>query len=119
MTVKKPAFIYSVIVETLKAAREATLDHEDVPHIKGLDLYTATVVVDMCNYATADDSDLKNFRGTCEWILETILRLRRDSIPMISPTCRHRLVKEGLMIESDDLESRPKELLGAAFTKNN
>jgi len=53
----------------------------------------------------------------CEETLKVILRLRRDSIPMIGPTCHNDLVKEGLMIESDDLESHPKELLGQAFTK--
>jgi len=117
MTVKKPAFIYSVIVKALKESRlRRDMANVEEPTI---DKYTASVITDMCSAAVADDSDIKNFRGTCEWILETILRLRRESMPMISPTCRHRLVKDGLMIESDDLESRPKELLGAAFTKNN
>ena len=115
MTVKKPAFIYSVIVKALKESRlrgeRANIEEPTV------DKYTVAVITDMCSDAVADDSDIKNFRGTCEWILETILRLRRESVPMISPTCHHRLVKEDLMVVGDDLESHPKELLGQAFTK--
>jgi len=115
MTVKKPAFIYSVIVKALKESRlRRDMANVEEPTI---DKYTAAVITDMCSEAVADDSDIKNFRGTCEWILETILRLRRESVPMISPTCHHRLVKEDLMVVGDDLESHPKELLGQAFTK--
>jgi len=68
-----------------------------------IDKYTAAVITDMCSEAVADNSDIKNFRGTCEWILETILRLRKDTYPDIHPLCRHRLVKEDLMLKSDDL----------------
>jgi hypothetical protein len=101
MTVKKPAFIYSVIVKALKESRL----RRDMANVEepAIDKYTTAVITDMCSEAVADDSDIKNFRGTCEWILETILRLRRESMPMISPTCRHRLVKEGLMVEGEDL----------------
>lgn len=101
MTVKKPAFIYSVIVKALKESRL----RRDMANVEepAIDKYTAAVITDMCSEAVADDSDIKNFRGSCEWILETILRLRRESMPMISPTCRHRLVKEGLMVKDEDL----------------
>lgn len=99
MTVKKPAFIYSVIVETLKAARTG-----EVPSIEAqVDKYTSAVIIDMCNSATADASDIRNFRGVCENILETILRLRRDTLPQIHPLCRDRLAKEDLMVKSDSL----------------
>ena len=99
MTVKKPAFIYSVIVETLKAARTG-----EIPQVETqVDTYTATVIIDMCNSATADASDIRDFRGVCENILETVLRLRRDTRPDIHPVCRHRLVREDLMVKSDDL----------------
>jgi hypothetical protein len=99
MTVKKPAFIYSVIVETLKAARTGEL-----PQIEGqVDKYTSAVIIDMCNSATADASDIHDFRGVCENILKTVLRLRRDTRPDIHPLCRANLMKEDLMVKSDDL----------------
>ena len=99
MTVKKPAFIYSVIVETLKAARTG-----ETPSIEAqVDKYTAAVIIDMCNSATADASDIRNFRGVCENILATVLRLRKDTLPQIHPLCRDRLAKEDLMVKSDDL----------------
>ena len=99
MTVKKPAFIYSVIVETLKAARTG-----EIPQVETqVDTYTATVIIDMCNSATADASDIHDFRGVCENILKTVLRLRRDTRPDIHPLCRANLMKEDLMVKSDDL----------------
>ena len=99
MTVKKPAFIYSVIVETLKAARTGEL-----PQIaEQVDKYTSAVIIDMCNSATADASDIHDFRGVCENILETVLRLRRDTRPEIHPLTRQRLTKAELMVKSDDL----------------
>tara|TARA_A200000159_G_scaffold53455_1_gene49463 strand:+ start:3819 stop:4157 length:339 start_codon:yes stop_codon:yes gene_type:complete len=100
MTVKKPAFIYSVIVETLKACRTPQSEYSLEDKV---DTYTAAVIIDMCKDAVADNSDIKHFRGTCEWILETILRLRKDTYSDIHPMCRHRLVKEELMVKSDSL----------------
>jgi hypothetical protein len=117
MTVKKPAFIYSVIVKALKDCRLRE-DHAKVDD-PSIDNYTEAVIIDMCRAAVDNNRDLRDFRAVCEETLKVILRLRRDSIPMIGPTCQNNLVKEGLMIESDDLEFRPKEMLGAAFTKNN
>ena len=106
MTVKKPAFIYSVIVETLKAARTGEL-----PKIEEqVDAYTSAVIIDMCNSATADASDIHDFRGVCENILETVLRLRRDTRPDIHPLCRRRLAKEELMLSQDDLMLRSKKV---------
>lgn len=101
MTVKKPAFIYSVIVKALKESRL----RRDMANVEepAIDKYTAAVITDMCSEAVADNSDIKNFRGTCEWILETILRLRKDTHPDIHPLCRHRFVKEDLMLEGEDL----------------
>ena len=103
MTVKKPAFIYSLIVETLKACRmadgkEVFVDDEDM-----VDTYTAAVIITMCKDAVEARRDIRNFRRVCEDILETVLRLRRDTKPDIHPVCRHRLVKEDLMVKSDDL----------------
>ena len=99
MTVKKPAFIYSVIVETLKAARTG-----EIPKVEEqVDAYTAAVIIDMCGSATADASDIHDFRGVCENILATVLRLRRDTLPQIHPLCRANLMKEDLMVASDDL----------------
>jgi len=117
MTVKKPAFIYSVIVKALKDCRLRE-DHAKLED-PSIDNYTEAVIIDMCRAAVDNNRDIRDFRAVCEETLKVILRLRRDSIPMIGPTCHNNLVKEGLMIESDDLESRPKEMLGAAFTKNN
>ena len=99
MTVKKPAFIYSVIVETLKCARTGELPKVE----EQVDAYTAAVIIDMCGSATADASDIHDFRGVCENILATVLRLRRATRPDIHPLCRANLMKEDLMVKSDDL----------------
>ena len=102
MTVKKPAFIYSLIVETLKACRTkergAGCSLEDK-----VDTYTAAIIITMCKDAVEERRDIRDFRRVCEEILATVLRLRRDSKPDIHPVCRHRLIKEDLMVKSDDL----------------
>tara|TARA_R100001163_G_scaffold9031_2_gene8746 strand:+ start:89 stop:406 length:318 start_codon:yes stop_codon:yes gene_type:complete len=102
MTVKKPAFIYSVIVETLKACR--TKETGAGASLKRkVDTYTAAVIITMCKDAVEERRDIRDFRRVCEEILATVLRLRRDSKPDIHPVCRHRLVKDDLMVASDDL----------------
>ena len=102
MTVKKPAFIYSLIVETLKACR--TKERGTGCSLEGkVDTYTAAVIITMCKDAVEERRDIRDFRRVCEEILETVLRLRKDSRPHIHPVCRHRLVKEDLMVKSDDL----------------
>ena len=103
MTVKKPAFVCSVIVETLKACRmadgkEVFVDDEDM-----VDTYTAAVIITMCKDAVEERRDIREFRRVCEEILETVLRLRRETNSDIHPVCRHRLVREDLMVKSDDL----------------
>ena len=102
MTVKKPAFIYSLIVETLKACRTkergAGCSLEDK-----VDTYTAAVIITMCKDAVEERRDIREFRRVCEEILETVLRLRRDTLPQIHPLCRANLMKEDLMVKSDDL----------------
>ena len=107
MTVKKPAFIYSLIVETLKACRTkergAGCSLEDK-----VDTYTAAVLITMCKDAVEERRDIRDFRRVCEEILETVLRLRRETNSDIHPVCRHRLVKEDLMVKSDDLSVEPK-----------
>jgi hypothetical protein len=102
MTVKKPAFIYSLIVETLKACR--TKERGTGCSLEGkVDTYTAAVIITMCKDAVEERRDIRDFRRVCEEILATVLRLRRDSKPDIHPVCRHRLIKEDLMVKSDDL----------------
>ena len=102
MTVKKPAFIYSLIVETLKACR--TKERGTGCSLEGkVDTYTAAVIITMCKDAVEERRDIRDFRRVCEEILATVLRLRRDSRPDIHPVCCHRLVKEDLMVKSDDL----------------
>jgi len=102
MTVKKPAFIYSLIVETLKACR--TKERGTGCSLEGkVDTYTAAVIITMCKEAVEERRDIRVFRRVCEEILATVLRLRRDSKPDIHPVCRHRLIKEDLMVKSDDL----------------
>ena len=65
MTVKKPAFIYSVIVETLKACRTkergAGCSLEDK-----VDTYTAAVIITMCKDAVEERRDIRDFRKVCE-----------------------------------------------------
>ncbi len=102
MTVKKPAFIYALIVETLKACR--TKERGAGCSLEGkVDTYTAAVIITMCKDAVEERRDIRDFRRVCEEILATVLRLRRDSKPDIHPVCRHRLIKEDLMVKSDDL----------------
>ena len=101
MTVKKPAFIYSVIVKALKDCRLRE-DHAQVEE-PSIDNYTGAVIIDMCRAAVNHNRDLRDFRTVCEETLKVILRLRRDSIPMIGPTCHNDLVKEGRMVEGEDL----------------
>ena len=102
MTVKKPAFIYSLIVETLKACR--TNERGSGCSLEGkVDTYTAAVIITMCKEAVEERRDIRDFRRVCEEILAAILRLRRDTKPDIHPVCRHRLIKEDLMVKSDDL----------------
>jgi len=107
MTVKKPAFIYSLIVETLKACR--TNERGSGCSLEGkVDTYTAAVIITMCKEAVEERRDIRDFRRVCEEILAAILRLRRDTKPDIHPVCRHRLIKEDLMVKSDDLTVEPK-----------
>jgi len=107
MTVKKPAFIYSLIVETLKSCR--TNERGSGCSLEGkVDTYTAAVIITMCKEAVEERRDIRDFRRVCEEILAAILRLRRDTKPDIHPVCRHRLIKEDLMVKSDDLTVEPK-----------
>ena len=102
MTVKKPAFIYSLIVETLKACR--TKERGTGCSLEGkVDTYTAAVIITMCKEAVEEGRDIRDFRKVCEETLAAILRLRRDTRPDIHPLCRHRLTKEELMLVTDDL----------------
>ena len=107
MTVKKPAFIYSLIVETLKACRTkergAGCSLEDK-----VDTYTAAVIITMCKEAVEERRDIRDFRSVCEEILGTVLILRRETRPEIHPLCRRRLAKEELMLTTDDLSVEPK-----------
>ena len=102
MTVKKPAFIYSVIVETLKACRTKERGAGGSLEDK-VDTYTAAVIITMCHEAVEERRDIREFRKVCEEILATVLRLRRDTRPDIHPLCRANLMKEDLMVGSDDL----------------
>ena len=107
MTVKKPAFIYALIVETLKACR--TNERGSGCSLEGkVDTYTAAVIITMCKDAVEERRDIREFRKVCEEILATVLRLRRDTRPDIHPLCRHRLTKEELMLVTDDLTVEPK-----------
>ena len=107
MTVKKPAFIYSLIVETLKACR--TKERGTGCSLEGkVDTYTAAVIITMCKDAVEERRDIRDFRRVCEEILETVLRLRRDTRPEIDPTCKIFLVKKDLMVEGDDVTVEPK-----------
>ena len=102
MTVKKPAFIYSVIVETLKACRTKERGAGCSLEEK-VDTYTAAVIITMCRDAVEERRDIREFRKVCEEILTAVLRLRRDTRPDIHPLCRANLMKEDLMVKSDDL----------------
>ena len=107
MTVKKPAFIYSLIVETLKACRTKERGTGCSLEDK-VDTYTAAVIITMCMDAVEERRDIRDFRKVCEEILEAVLRLRRDTRPEIDPTCKIFLVKKDLMVEGDDVTVEPK-----------
>ena len=99
----KPAVIYSIVVEMLKAKRTGGA----VPaRIIKLPDHARSVLSDLCQGAIADRRDIRGFRDTAESIFAVLLNcmqeVRMAESTGITTATKVRLVKANLMVKSDD-----------------
>ena len=99
----KPAVIYSIVVEMLKAKR--TGGH--IPAgITKLPDHARAVLSDLCEEAVADRRDIRGFRDTAESIFAVLLNCMRETLLAesigISPATKTKLVKADLMLRTED-----------------
>ena len=99
----KPAVIYSIVVEMLKAKRTGAA----VPaRIIKLPDHARSVLSDLCEEAIADRRDIRHFRDTAESIFAVLLNcmqeVRMAESTGITTATKVRLVKAGLMLKSDE-----------------
>jgi hypothetical protein len=113
----KPAVIYSIVVEMLKAKRTGGA----VPAmIIKLPDHARSVLSDLCAEAVADRRDIRGFRDTAESIFAVLLNCMREitlaeSIG-ISTATKVKLVKADLMLKSDDSWVSVQEVAESAPT---
>ena len=98
----KPAVIYSIVVETLKAKRTGG----EVPARIKLPDHARSVLSDLCEEAIADRRDIRHFRDTAESIFATLLHcmqeVRMSESMGIGTATKVKLVKANLMLKSDE-----------------
>ena len=99
----KPAVIYSIVVEMLKAKRTGGA----VPsRIIKLPDHARSVLSDLCEEAIADRRDIRHFRDTAESIFATLLHcmqeVRMSESMGIGTATKVKLVKANLMLKSDE-----------------
>ena len=99
----KPAVIYSIVVEMLKAKRTGGA----VPAmIIKLPAHARSVLSDLCAEAVADRRDIRGFRDTAESIFAVLLNcmqeVRMAESTGITTATKVRLVKADLMVKSDE-----------------
>ena len=99
----KPAVIYSIVVEMLKAKRTGGA----VPAgIVKLPDHARAVLSDLCTEAVADRRDIRHFRDTAESIFAVLLNcmqeVRMAESTGITTATKVRLVKADLMLKSDE-----------------
>ncbi len=99
----KPAVIYSIVVEMLKAKRTGGA----VPAmIIKLPDHARSVLSDLCSEAVADRRDIRGFRDTAESIFAVLLNcmqeVRMAESTGITTATKVRLVKADLMVKSDE-----------------
>ena len=112
----KPAVIYSLVVEMLKAKR--TGGHIPAGMTKLPD-HARSVLSDLCEEAVADRRDIRGFRDTAESIFAVLLNCMRETLLAesigISPATKVKLVKADLMIKSDDSWVSVQEVAESAY----
>ena len=99
----KPAVIYSIVVEMLKAKRTGSA----VPaRVTKLSDHAICVLSDLCDEAIADNRDIRHFRDTAESIFATLLHcmqeVRMSESMGIGTATKVKLVKANLMLKSDE-----------------
>jgi len=99
----KPAIIYSLVVEMLKAKRSGS--HIPAGMTKLPD-HARSVLSDLCEEAVADRRDIRGFRDTAESIFAVLLNCMRETLLAesigISPATKSKLVKADLMLRTED-----------------
>ncbi len=113
----KPAIIYSLVVEMLKAKRSGS--HIPAGMAKLPD-HARSVLSDLCEEAVADRRDIRGFRDTAEGIFAVLLNCMRETLLAesigISPAAKVKLVKADLMLRTDDSWVSVQEVAESAFT---
>ena len=123
MTTKKPAVIYSAIVEILQEMRCASFSASGVCHDaeEALDPYTFDIITKECSDAIKERRDIEDFRGVCEEVLEKVLRLRQvmsSSVTRgIHPRFKLKMVKAGLMERSDSCHPEVQDFMALREAK--
>ena len=108
----KPAVIYSIVVEMLKAKRTGGMS---AGRSVMLPDHARSVLSDLCAEAVADRRDIRNFRDTAESIFAVLLNcmqeVRMAESTGITTATKVRLVKANLMVKSDECwVSRSKDI---------
>jgi hypothetical protein len=113
----KPAIIYSIVVEMLKAKRTGGAIPAGITKLPD---HARSVLSDLCAEAVADRRDIRGFRDTAESIFAVLLNCMREitlaeSIG-ISTATKVKLVKADLMLKSDDSWVSVQEVAESAPT---
>ncbi len=119
-TIMKPAAIYSYIVETLQSIRISgpafsEPDWEGRP-ARNLNEHTFIAIHAECKSAVFRHNDIKDFRGTCEAILEKIIKMKKDiafaESVGIHPVTKRRFVKKEIMLPNDECGKLDSQYVG-------
>ena len=99
----KPAVIYSIVVEMLKAKRTGSAIPAGIVKLPD---HARAVLSDLCAEAIADRRDIRLFRDTAESIFAVLLNcmqeVRMAESTGITTATKVRLVKADLMLKSDE-----------------
>ena len=108
----KPAIIYSIVVEMLKAKRTGSAIPAGIVKLPD---HARAVLSDLCTEAVADRRDIRLFRDTAESIFAVLLNcmqeVRMAESTGITTATKVKLVKANLMVKSDECwVSRSKDI---------
>ncbi len=99
----KPAVIYSIVVEMLKAKRTGSAIPAGIVKLSD---HARSVLSDLCEEAVADRRDIRHFRDTAESIFAVLLNcmqeVRMAESTGITTATKVKLVKANLMVKSDE-----------------
>ena len=113
----KPAIIYSIVVEMLKAKRTGGAIPAGITKLPD---HARSVLSDLCAEAVADRRDIRGFRNTAESIFAVLLNCMREITLAesmgISPATKVKLVKADLMLRTDDSWVSVQEVAESAPT---